>query len=171
MILVLTALSQITQAAEQKNLAAVIAWSGEGRVFRISPERMEFLGALEGIMYFETSEGEIDEAFVECSLKQQISSDAVDTVGSGNCMIIQSPDDAVFAEFSCNGRVGSCKGEFRLTEGTGIFKGISGSSELIMRSPLGHLAKGLTNGSEIGVNSAVAILPDLNYSIPAGGKP
>ncbi|MCZ6830325.1 MAG: hypothetical protein O7F73_12205 [Gammaproteobacteria bacterium] len=158
------------QAAEQKNLAAVIAWSGGGRVFQIAPGSMEFLGAFEGIMYMETSEGEIDEAFIECSFKQTLHSDAKNTRGTGNCMIVQSPDDAVFAEFECDGRVGSCKGEFRLTEGTGIFKGIRGSSRLIIRSPLGHMVQGLSNGSEVGVSSAVAILPDLSYTIPAGGK-
>lgn len=170
LFLALAAPPLIADAGEQKNLAAVIAWSGVGRVFQIAPQSMEFLGALEGIMYIETSEGEIDEAFVECSIKQHLNSDSVNTRGSGNCMIIQSPDDAVFAEFNCDGRVGSCKGEFRLTEGTGIFKGIRGSSELIIRSPLGHVAQGLANGSEVGVSSAVAILPNLSYSIPKGGK-
>jgi hypothetical protein len=162
--------SLATQAGEQKDLAAVIAWSGEGRIFQIGPQSMEFLGALEGIMYIETSEGEIDEAFVECSLKQTLDSESNKTKGVGNCMIVQSPEDTVFAEFSCDGQIGSCKGEFRLTEGTGSFKGIRGSSKLIMRSPLGHVAEGMSNGAEIGVSSAVAILPDLAYTIPAGGK-
>jgi len=158
------------QAAEHKNLAAVIAWSGTGRVFQTGPQRMEFLGALEGIMYIETSEGDIDEAFVECSIKQHLLNDSAKTQATGNCMIVQSPADSVFAEFDCNGQVGSCKGEFRLTEGTGVFEGIRGSSKLIIRSPLAHVARGLTNGSEVGVSSAVAILPDLNYITPAGGK-
>ena len=157
-------------AAKQENLSAVIAWSGEGRVFQIAPDTLEFLGALEGIMYIETSEGEIDEAFVECSIKQILHSDSEDTRGTGNCMIVQSPTDSVFADFKCDGKVGSCKGRFRLTEGTGIFKGISGSSRLIIRSPLAHVAEGMSNGAEIGVSSAVAILPNLSYTIPAGGK-
>jgi hypothetical protein len=162
--------SLTAQAREQQDVAAVIAWSGEGRVFQIGPQSMEFLGAMEGIMYIETSEGEIDEAFVECSIKQTLHNGSNKTKGLGNCMIVQSSEDTVFAEFNCDGQIGSCKGEFRLTDGTGSFKGIRGSSKLIMRSPLGHLADGLSNGAEIGVSSAVAILPDLSYTVPAGGK-
>lgn len=171
LLFTLAGTSLASQAGEQKDVAAVIAWSGEGRVFQIGPQSMEFLGALEGIMYIETSEGEIDEAFVECSIKQSLHSGSAKTRGSGNCMIVQSPEDTVFAEFDCDGQIGSCKGEFRLTEGTGSFKGIRGSSELIMRSPLGHVTEGLSNGAEIGVSSAVAILPDLSYTTPAGGRP
>ncbi len=167
--LALLALSApVAQAEEQKNLAAVIAWSGEGRLFRIAPTTLEFLGSLEGIMYIETSEGAIDEAFVECAIRQTLQDDDTMNKATGNCMILQGPDDTVFANFHCDGETGSCKGEFRLTEGTGQFKGIRGSSELIIRTPLAHVSEGLASGAEIGVNSAVAILPNLSYSI--GGK-
>ena len=110
LILALAAPALAVSAAEQKNLAAVIAWSGAGRVFQIAPGTMEFLGALEGIMYIETSEGEIDEAFVECSVKQYLHSDAANTSATGNCMIVQGPEDTIFAEFHCDGQVGSWTG-------------------------------------------------------------
>lgn len=155
-------------AENQMEAGAAIAWSGEGRVFRTTPNQVEFLGAIEGIMYIESSSGELDEAFVECSFKQVVKDGSASTSGSGNCMIIQSADDSAFAEFDCSGVIGACRGEFRLTAGTGKLKGITGSSPLIMRSPLRHMLDGISNGSIIGVDSGIALLLDLKYSL--GGK-
>ncbi|MCX2980337.1 hypothetical protein EYC98_05565 [Halieaceae bacterium IMCC14734] len=167
--LVILMLSHGALAAEnQMEAGAAIAWSAEGRVFRTTPDQIEFQGALEGIMYIESSSGALDEAFVECSFKQVVKDGSETTHGSGNCMIIQSADDSAFAEFDCNGVIGACRGEFRLTAGTGRLKGIKGSSPLIMRSPLRHMLDGISNGSVIGVDSGIALLLDLKYTL--GGK-
>ena len=48
-------------AGERENLAAVFAFNGEGRLFQVGADKLEWLGALSGIMYIETSEGEMDE--------------------------------------------------------------------------------------------------------------
>ena len=162
------ALSQGALAADNEMEAgAAIAWSGEGRVFRTAPGRVEFNGAIEGIMYIESSSGKLDEAFVECSFKQVVNDGSEDTQGTGNCMIIQSGEDSAFAEFECNGVLGACRGEFRLTAGTGKLKGITGSSPLIMRSPLRHMLDGISNGSMISIDSGIALLLDLKYSVGA----
>ena len=121
-------------------------------------------------MYIETSEGVMDEAFVECSVQQQLNSDSPASTATGKCMIIQGPEDAVFASLTCDGTVGACKGTLELTSGTGLFNGITGSGEIIIRSPLRHLADGLGSGADLGVNSAVAIIPDLDYRIPGGSR-
>ena len=41
------------RAAEQGPVQAAIPWEGNGRVFQIDSSRVQFLGALKGIMYVE----------------------------------------------------------------------------------------------------------------------
>ncbi len=153
--------------AEKSSLKAIIPWDGEGRVFRIGMDTMLFLGAFEGIMYVESAEGKLDEGFVVCPVKQTIDLKTKATTGSGYCMITASGGDTVFAEWSCSGKIGGCKGNFKLTGGSGQFKGITGSSKLIVRSPLSVLAGDMASGSIVRVASGIAILPDLTYNAPA----
>ena len=82
-------------------------------------------------------------------------------------MITTSSADTVYAEWTCEGQVGGCKGEFRLTGGTGQFEGITGLSELIVRSPLQALAPGMSGGNVLRAASGLAVLPELKYKIPS----
>ena len=151
--------------AEQKSLKAMIPWDGEGRVFHIAPGTMLFLGAFQGVIYVETSEGKLDEGFVSCPLKQQLDLKSRKTSGSGHCMITASGGDTVYAKWTCTGVLGGCKGDFKLTGGTGKFKGITGSSKFIVRSPLRALITDMANDSVLRVSSGIAILPDLKYTL------
>ncbi len=166
LMLVLAGLSA-TVAAEQKSLKAIIPWNGEGRVFQVAPGTLQFLGAFEGVMYIETAEGKLDEAFVRCPVIQKIEIKTKNTSGSGSCMITASSEDTVFAEWTCAGQVGGCKGEFKLTGGTGQFEGITGLSKFIVRSPLHALVAGMSGGNAMHVASGLAVLPELIYEIPS----
>jgi hypothetical protein len=81
-------------------------------------------------------------------------------------MITPSAGDVVYATWSCRGEVGGCKGNFRLTSGTGQYEGIKGSSKLVVRSALNTLIVGMSSGSVIREATGIAILPELSYSIP-----
>jgi hypothetical protein len=157
----------LTAGAEQKSLQAIIPWDAEGQLFQVGTDTMLFLGSLEGIIYFETEEGELNEGFVECPLNQKVDMKTQTTLGSGHCMISVSPEETVYAEWTCEGRVGICEGDFNLTAGTGKLEGISGSSRIILRSPLRLLAIDMGSGSELRVKSGLAVLPKLSYEIPA----
>ena len=154
-------------SAEEKSLKAMIPWDGEGRGFQVAPDTLLFLGAFEGIIYVETAEGKLDEGFVRCPVTQKIMIKTKKTTGSGYCMITTSSADTVYAEWTCEGQVGGCKGEFRLTGGTGQFEGITGLSELIVRSPLQALAPGMSGGNVLRAASGLAVLPELKYKIPS----
>ena len=39
--------------AEERNTRAIMQWEGEGAIYNIGPSEVIFLGAFEGIMYFE----------------------------------------------------------------------------------------------------------------------
>ena len=154
------------RAAEQNTVRAVLPWDGAGRVFHIGTDTMLILAAIEGVIYVETASGEFDQAFAQCPITQKLAVSTGQTSGSGYCMITQSPEDTVFAELSCEGEVGGCEGVFTVTGGTGRFEGISGSSKMIVRSPLQALAREMGSGSELRVASGIMLLPALTFTIP-----
>jgi len=154
------------RAAEQGTVQAAIPWEGQGRVFQITSNRVQFLGALKGIMYVENSKGDMHEGFVMCPITQTIDTKTGISEASGYCEITAGPDDVVYAQVSCKGQVGDCSGKFVLVEGEGKFAGISGEGQLRVRSPLHALATDLGSGSTVRVASGLAIIRDLKFSKP-----
>lgn len=163
--LILCAWSGLTFAATI-TVSAVIPWQGQGQIFPIGTDKLRFLGAIEGIMYVETAEGALNEAFVQCPIVQDIDVTSETTSATGNCTIIVSTEDAVFAELTCSGMQGYCSGEFKLTGGTGRFSGISGSSRMTVRSPVHALARNLSDGSVLQIAAGILQLPELKITLP-----
>ena len=163
--LILCAWSGLTFAASS-TVSAVIPWQGQGQIFPIGTDKLRFLGAIEGIMYVETAEGALNEAFVQCPIVQDIDVTSETTSANGNCTIIVSTEDAVFAELTCRGMQGYCSGEFKLTGGTGRFSGISGSSRMTVRSPVHALARDLSDGSVLQIAAGILQLPELKITLP-----
>ncbi len=153
-------------AARQDTVQVIIPWEAEGQVFQVDTHTMLFLGAMEGIMYIESSRGEMHEAFVQCPIMQKLDLETGATEVTGRCEISASPVDVLYAELSCKGEIGDCKGEFTLIDGEGRFAGISGTGELRVRSPIQGLIAGLGSGAILRVGSGLAIVKDLKYRIP-----
>jgi len=164
-MLVICAWSNLAYAASN-TISAVIPWQGQGQIFPVAPDRLRFLGSLEGIMYVETAEGDMNEAFVRCPIVQDINASDGSTSASGNCVIVVSTEDSVFAEIACDGIAGLCRGEFTLTGGTGRFVGISGSGAMTVRSPVHALAADLSEGTVIHIAAGILQIPELRYSLP-----
>jgi len=154
------------QAAEQDTVQAVIPWEAEGRVFQVDTRTLLFLGALEGVMYIESSRGDMNEAFVMCPIMQEMNIDTGATEAVGHCEITASGEDVVFAELTCKGEVGGCEGTFTLTDGEGKFAGISGAGQIRVRSPIRALVADLAAGTVLRVGSGLIVVKDLNYRIP-----
>ncbi len=152
--------------AETSRISAIIPWQGQGQLFPVSVDTLRFLGAFEGIMYVETAEGAMNEAFVRCPIVQDIDGASKSTSASGSCVITVSPEDVVFAEMTCEGVAGLCKGKFTLTSGTGRFAGISGSGEMTVRSPVHALAADLSEGTLIHAAAGLLQIPDLEVRLP-----
>ncbi len=164
-VLILCALSGLTFATSI-TVSAVIPWQGQGQIFPIGADKLRFLGAIEGIMYVETAEGALNEAFVQCPIVQDIDVTSETTSATGNCTIVVSTEDAVFAELTCSGMQGYCSGEFKLTGGTGRFSGISGSSRMTVRSPVHALARDLSDGTVLQIAAGILQLPELTITLP-----
>jgi len=154
--------------AAEKSVKIIMTWSGDGSIHSISPDRLLFMGEFEGIMYAEKADGELDAAFASCPATQYIDTGSKRTEAKGHCNIAISGEDTVFADWTCEGKLGACKGKFTLTGGTGKFKGVTGSSDLTIRSVLSTVAAGMSSGSVVRSTSGLAILPKLTYKLAAG---
>ena len=163
-ILILCAWSGLTLAATT-TVSAIIPWQGQGQIFPIGTDKLRFLGAIEGVMYIETAEGALNEAFVQCPIVQDIDVTSETTSATGNCTIVVSTEDSVFAELTCSGIQGYCSGEFKLTGGTGQFSGISGSSKMTVRSPVHALARDLSDGTVLQIAAGILQLTELTFSL------
>ncbi len=164
-ILILCGWSGLTYA-ETNTISAVIPWQGQGQIFPVGADKLRFLGSIEGIMYVETAEGEMDEAFVQCPIVQDVDATSQSTSATGTCTIVVSTEDAVFADITCEGTKGICRGDFKLTGGTGRFTGISGSGEMTVRSPVYALAADLSDGTVLQVASGILQIPELQITTP-----
>ncbi len=155
-----------TAHAESNTISAVIPWQGQGQIFPVDIGKLRFLGALEGIMYVETADGDMNEAFVRCPVVQDIDAADQSMSATGNCEIVVSPEDTVFAQITCEGIAGLCSGVFSLTGGTGRFTGVSGSGRMTVRSPIHALAADLTHGTLIHAAAGILQLPELTVNLP-----
>ena len=152
--------------AATTTVSAVIPWQGQGEVFPIDTNTLRFLGSIEGIMYVESAEGAMDEAFVRCPIVQNIDLASQQTSATGNCTIVVSPQDTVFAELTCEGISGLCSGDFTLTGGTGRFANISGSARMTVRSPVHALAADLSDGTVLQIAAGILQMRELRVTTP-----
>lgn len=165
-VLISTLLVAGLARSETETISAVVPWQGEGQIFPIDIDKMRFLGSVQGIMYVESEDGTMNEAFVRCPIVQDIDSSSGGTSASGNCVIAVGPDETVFAEIRCEGTRGFCKGVFTLTGGTGTFAGITGSGTMTVRSPVHALAGNLSEGMLVDRAIGILQLPALKIRRP-----
>ncbi len=153
-------------AAEQDTVQATIPWEAAGRVFQVDTSTIMFLGAFTGVMYIESSRGEMHEAFVMCPIIQKLNLETGNSEAVGHCEISASPENVAYAELTCNGEIGNCNGTFTLIDGEGKFAGIEGTGTLRVRSPMHTLITDMAAGAELRIASGLAVIKDLEYSIP-----
>ena len=151
--------------AGEKSVKILMPWDGEGSVYTIGTDKLLFMGEFEGIMYVETSAGELDAAYANCPASQHIDMKGKQSSATGYCTITISSEEVVFAEWNCKGKVGVCEGTYNLTGGTGKYAGVTGSSEILVRSVLNTLVLGMGSGDAVRSATGLAILPNLTYKL------
>ena len=152
--------------AATETMKVIMPWDGNGTLYSISENEMIFQGEFEGIMYVEKASGEWDTAFASCPAQQVINLKSGKGSATGYCEITVDQDRTAYAKWNCKGEIGVCKGKFTLTGGTGKLKGVSGSSDFVVRSVLNVLAAGMGDGSVIRAASGIAILEKLTVKKP-----
>ena len=164
-IVILCVCSSPTLAAT-RTVSAVIPWQGTGKIDETGTDKLRFQGTIEGIMYVETAEGPLNEAYVKCQIVQDLDVTTESTSVTGDCTIVVSTEDSVIAELSCRGMQGYCVGKLTLTGGIGRYTGISGSGKLTARSPVQSLAQGQSENDELQIYVGILQIPELNITQP-----
>lgn len=155
------------RAAEEGSSAAIAAWSGRGWFFEVGENRALFLGALSGTLFIETKQGALEAARIVCPGAIEMDRRDASQIAEGQCTITTRKGDKAYSRFACKGtHLAGCAGRFTLTGGTGALKGISGESDIVIRSAVAELS---TKGSDEAVQETAAglvIWPALRYRIP-----
>ena len=167
MLIVIGMTATLEAEAAEVKLKIVAPWEAAGRVYKVGPQLLQFLGTFQGIMYIEDGKGELDAAVFVCPATQEFNAANGQTIAHGRCMVTESGGNAVFADFTCKGDMEGCEGKFKLTGGEGPFKGIKGSSDIVIRSSLGAVAINLDSGAVIHAAEGLAVWPNLKYTLPS----
>ena len=164
-LIVLMGLAMPVTAAEE-TISMMAPWDGEGRIFQVGPDKLKFLGAFEGILYFQDAKGELDAALFICPAVQEIDLKTSKVKVHGNFIITGKDGDQVFADYIGEGVIGSTQGEFTITGGTGRFEGIKGSGIMVARTVLGAMAVNMDSGETISAAKGLAVWPELKITMP-----
>ncbi|RKT43258.1 hypothetical protein [Thiocapsa rosea] len=166
-LLVALALPLAQNAVAEQGTAKILApWEANGQLFQIAVDKLQFIGTFEGIMYIEHGEGLLDAALFTCPSTQIIHVLSNQLESHGFCTIESPTGDSVYAEFTCNGEPGSCKGTFTLTGGTGRLAGITGQSDMIVRTALSGTAMNEATGGTVSAAKGLAIWPEMRFEFP-----
>ena len=154
-------------AAADEGTAKILApWEANGQLFQVAVDKLQFIGTFEGIMYIEHGDGLLDAALFTCPSTQIIHILSNQLEGHGFCTIESPTGDYVYAEFTCDGEPGSCKGKFTLTGGTGRLAGITGESDVIVRTALSGTAINEATGGTVSAAKGLAIWPEMRFEFP-----
>jgi len=153
---------------EEISVKILAPWEGKGEVHQIGPDTLMFLGTYEGIMYIETGDVEqpLDAAIFTCPATAEIRQfdDHVDV--NGHCAMTSSTGDLAFARFNCKGGSEACSGRFVLTGGTGALEGITGESDLVVRTALSSMVEDAEAGTLTSSTKGLAVWPELRVRLP-----
>ena len=167
-LLIIMIIAGLAASLEAKEVRLKITgpWEAGGRVFKVGPELLQFIGIFQGIMYIDDGKGELDAAAFVCPATEELNVSNGQTIAHGRCMVTGADGHVVYAAFTCKGDMDGCQGKFNLTAGEGPFKGIKGSSDMIIRSSLGAVAVNLESGAVVHAAEGLAVWPNMVYTLP-----
>jgi hypothetical protein len=141
-------------------------WEANGQVYQVAVDKLEFLGTFDGIMYIEHGRGLLDAALFTCPSTQITEVLSNKSKTHGYCTIESPNGDYIYAEYNCEGEPGACAGKFTLTGGTGKLTGITGESDIIIRTALSGTTVDQTGGATVSAAKGLAIWPEMHFDIP-----
>jgi hypothetical protein len=168
--LLLIVIASTSAAADPAQLSILAPWEAEGRVYQVGPTERQFIGEIEGIMYVEKGEGELDTALFVCPIVHEIETESNRTTASGRCHIVATRGN-VYGKFTCTGEPGHCDGQFEVTGGTEEFERVSGGGAIRIRIALSVMATDEASGEIVAEAKGLAIWPDLALALPGQDRP
>lgn len=163
----LTGLGVASPVLSAEGKAKILApWEANGQLFQVAVDKLQFIGTFEGIMYIEHGEGLLDAALFTCPSTQITEVLTNQIKAHGYCTIESPSGDYIYAEYTCDGEPGACTGTFTLTGGTGKLTGITGQSDLIVRTALSGTTIDQQTGGTVSAAKGLAIWPEMKFEVP-----
>jgi hypothetical protein len=159
-------LSTPASAAVDQTLRAFSVWHTDAKLTSGESGTHVFEGKVDGPFYVDTEKGPVNSGSISCQAKLTIKDADKTQEGTGDCIITVKDGATTRASLSCHGvfQVG-CSGKLKLIDGTGRFKGITGSGDVVIRSDFADLqSNGIADPSTL--QSGLIYFPALHYRLP-----
>ncbi len=158
------------QANDDDDLLAAGAWESDGYIYEIEPGRALFVGQYSGFMFIGDGTGALDAAELVCPGTMEADLEAGTRTGEGRCILTGPKGNRVYAKWMCSGDLLTCRGTFTFINGTGPFKGITGTNEFIAKTAFAKLTE-FEDDESIQINTGgLAFWPELKFELPSGGQ-
>jgi len=153
-------------AAIDQTIRAFSVWHTDAKLMPGEAGMHVFDGKVDGPFYVETEKGPVNSGSISCQAKLTIKDADKTQEGTADCLITVKDGATTRANLSCHGifQVG-CSGKLTLVEGSGRFKGITGSGEFVVRSDFADLqSNGVADPSTL--QSGLIYFSALRYKLP-----
>jgi hypothetical protein len=153
-------------AAVDQMLRAFAVWHTDAKLMAGDGGTHVFEGKVDGPFYVDTEKGPVNSGSISCQAKLTIKDADKTQEGTGDCTITVKDGATTRANLTCHGifQVG-CSGKLKLIDGTGRFKGITGSGDVVIRSDFADLqSNGIADPSTL--QSGLIYFPALHYRLP-----
>ncbi len=153
-------------AADEATVRAFAVWQGQGQATQTGPNEAIFVGILTGTVYVETEKGPIASGQIVCPALITVKLDDRSQTASGRCTVTGEDGAQLFADIDCTGfHLIGCRGQTKLTGGTGRFAGVTGGGAVTMRSDQRAFAVA-SSGSVTEAATGIIYWPELRYTTP-----
>ena len=159
-------------SAEERVLGS---WIAKGKLLSIGDQKTFFQGDATGVVHHSGGNGQLDTAKLDCAISMYVDEQINKKEGHGFCTFLSSAGGEIYASFKCAGPAReTCDGTLTHLDGTGTFKGISGETDISMRSKIfrgdekSAMSSSFADVSEASKLSVrgYMIMPNLTYSLP-----
>ena len=105
-----------------------------GSILPDGVDSTRMMGTLEGPFFIDAGQGPVDAGNMHCVANMHGVASSGRQAGEGSCVLTASDGARLFGEWTCEGiRFVGCRGDFKITGGTGRLEGVSGGGAMTSR--------------------------------------
>ncbi len=121
-------------AGEKQVVKAFSVVEATGSTLPAGADSTRMMGTLEGPFFIDTGQGPVDAGNMHCVANMHADNSSGRQAGEGSCVLTAQDGASLFAEWTCEGiRFVGCRGDFKITGGTGRLEGVSGGGVMTSR--------------------------------------
>jgi len=138
---------------------AFSVWAGDGHLVQTGPDSVVIVGTFGGALFTNINSDPDDIGTIRCPITLQVNLGSDSLNGNGSCEFTADDGAEAYGSWTCSGKFREgCRGDFRVTGGSGRLKDLKATSTFILR---GRMAEFVTYPTEQVSAIGFAIWPDL----------